>query len=1133
MKKIITLTLSFLSMVSIGQIQENAPWTKSAEQRTTKPILKEISKRAETYFSNVDKFKKASGYKPFKRWQYNWSLFTKPDGSIITKEEHWKAWKQKNVLNTQYKSTDVSNWVPLGPYMNANTYNAANAKQTGQGRINAIAVDPSNPNVFYVGSPAGGIWKSTDAGINWVPLTDELPQIGVSGIAIHPTNSNIIYIATGDDDASDSYAVGVWKSIDGGTTWSNTGTVPGNPNSMNEIYIFPNAPENVIVATSTGVQKSTDGGASWVTKLSGNIIDLKMKPGNSNIWYAVSSSSFYKSTDGGETFTTKTVSGLSGSTRLTMDVTQANSNYVYLVSAGSGSAFNGVYKSTNSGESFTKTTSGDAFGGSNQAWYDLALTVSSTNAEEVYLGVLDIYKSSNGGNSFLRHNQWNNPNTPTYTHADIHFLRFIDGKFFAGTDGGIFMSEDEGDSFVDLTKNLAISQFYRISVSPQNYQSIAGGLQDNGGFGYKNGTWKNYHGGDGMEGIIDPNNQNKYYGFMQYGQNLFISNNAGESLTSSVSAPSGSNGEWVTPLSINKEGELYAGYTQLYKLENNAWVQVSNHSFGGNIDRIEIDPNNNDNIYVSNSSTIYKSTNKGVTFTTIPVFIGVVSSIEISNNNSNIAWVTTNTGVYKSTNITDSNPTFSNITNNLPSESKLIIKHHERSGNNTVYLGTTLGVYYTNDDLTEWVTFDNNLPNTQIRDLAINEEDSKLIAATFGRGLFMSDIPRQLPNTDVRLSSIVKPSEDINCGNEITPEIILKNQGIQDLTNATITYNLDGGTNSTFNWVGNLTSETTETVTLPVLTGLSLGNHTLNVEVTTTNDAYTENNTKSITFSINNNNTNPTSTNSFSNNSDNLLTVTTNITMWERGRINKTLLTAASGDNAYATRLVGNYPDQTTGYLYTNCYDLTNVGTPELKFKMGFDIENEYDYLVVEYSTNLGTDWQILGSASDPNWYTNAATQTSQGTSLPGGQWTGLGESNHPNGGTNATMHDYSYDLAAFTNETSIIFRFKFYTDANTNEEGVVIDDLVIQGTLSTNSFDLLNDIAVYPNPSDNIFNIDWNTNDTLNIKVFDITGKQIFTKRNIQNNSYQLDLSGYAQGIYLLNINMNGKTATQKIVKK
>lgn len=1143
MKNIITLSFSLLSIFAFGQIQENAPWNNGTIQRNTqRPTLQEISNKADAYFNSINVLKKGSGYKPFKRWQYNWSLFTKPDGTIISKDEYWKSWEERNALRSQNRSTDVSNWIPLGPYTNANTYNASNFKQTGQGRVNTVAVDPSNPDTFYVGTPAGGIWKSTDAGVNWTPLTDYLPQIGVSGIAIHPTNSNIIYIATGDDDANDSSAVGVWKSIDGGATWNNTGAIPGNPNSMNEIYIFPNNPETIIVATSTGVQKTTNGGNSWTTKLPGNIVDLKMKPNDPNTWYAVSNSSFFKSTNSGESFTQKTVSGLFGSTRLTMDVTRANNNYIYIVSAGSGSSFNGVYKSTDSGENFTKTNATNAFGGSSQAWYDLALTVSSTNANEVYLGVLDIYKSTNGGNTFFRHNQWNNPNTPTYTHADIHYLRFIDDKFFAGTDGGIFMSENEGDSFVDLTKNLAISQFYRVTVSPENYQAIVGGLQDNGGFGYKNGAWKNYHGADGMEGVVSPNNQNMYYGFMQHGQRLFISDNAGQSITNAVSNPGSEvydnnpntpGGAWVTPLSSNSQGELYAGFNKLYKLQNNSWQVISN-DLGGDLDAIEIDPNNSDNIYVSDGSSFFKSTDRGANFTIITSSLGVIRSIEVSNSDSNILWIVTNNGVYKSVNILDNSPTFNNISNNLPfDESKIVIKHHERSGNNTIYLGTSLGVYYTSDDLTNWVTFDNNLPNTQVRDLAINEEDSKLIAATYGRGIFMSDIPRQLPNTDVRLASITEPNEGINCGNTITPEISIKNQGTQNLTEVSITYNVNNGANSTYNWTGNLVSNETETVVLPTINNLDLGNYTLNVNINTPNDTYAVNNTKSTSFLLNSNNTNPTTVNPFSTDTDNLLTETNNLTVWERGRVTKNSLSASSGDNAYATRLSGNYADDTTGYLYTNCYDLTSVNTPELSFKMGFDIENEFDYLLVEYSTDRGANWQILGSASDPNWYTNSATQTSQGASLPGAQWTGLGENNHPNGGTNATMHDYSYDLAPFTNEASIIFRFKFFTDANTNEEGVVIDDLLINGVLSADSFNLLSNIAIYPNPSDSIFNIDWNTGDALSIKVFDITGKQIFSKRNIQNNSYQLDLSGYAQGIYLLNLNMNGKTATQKIVKK
>ncbi len=641
MRYIITLTFLLFTLITWGQIQENAPWGNDPNiQRRGNLTLKEISTAAENYFSTIDKDKKGSGYKPFKRWEYNWSNFLKSDGTFSTKEDLWKAWGEKKAMNTQsfQRKTDVSNWTPLGPNMNSNTYySATNKKQTGQGRVNAVAVDPSAPNTYYVGTPAGGIWKSIDAGVNWTPLTDELPQIGVSGIAIHPTDSNTIYIATGDDDANNSFSVGVWKSEDGGITWNNTGELQGNPITSHEIYIQPNNPETILVATSTGIQKSTNGGASWSVKLNRNIRDLKMKPGDSKTWYAVTNNFFYRSIDGGDKWTKISLPLAKNSTRLTMDVTKANNSYIYIVSAGAKSAFNGVYKSTDSGLSFTKTLTGDAFGGSTQAWYDLALTVSSFNANIVYIGVLDIFKSTNGGNSFTKINQWFDPSTPSYTHADIHFLRFINGKFFAGTDGGIFVSTDEGVSFTDLTKNLAISQFYKISVSPQNYQAIAGGAQDNGGFGYKNGIWRNYHGGDGMEGLVDFNNQNKYYGFTQYGGSLNITNDSGQNSSRSVQPPNGIKGEWVTPLTTNSEGELYSGYNQLYRLNNDSnWVKVSSHKFSTtfedfsseNIDIIEIDPNNN-NIVATNLDKLYRSTNKGVNFTQLNPNVGIITSIEI------------------------------------------------------------------------------------------------------------------------------------------------------------------------------------------------------------------------------------------------------------------------------------------------------------------------------------------------------------------------------------------------------------------------------------------------------------------------------------------------------------------------
>ncbi len=1138
MKKTITFLLLGLTFSFYGQIQHNAPWTNSDQQRRSSNTLQQISNSAESYFSTIDKDKKGSGYKPFKRWESHWSDYLKADGTIAPASDLWAAWRQKNNMSRRNQNNN-GQWEPLGPYENSNRFAARNFQQTGQGRVNAIAVDPNNSNTYYVGSPAGGIWKSSDAGLNWQPLTDYLPQIGVSGIAVHPNDSNTIYISTGDDDANDSYSVGVWKTTDGGSTWQSTGAIPGNPtSSVNEIYIHPNSPETVLVATSSGVQKTTNGGTSWTTKLNAEIIDIKMKPGDPNTWYALSKTKFYKSSNGGESFNEVAITGLTNSTRMTMDVTIANPNYVYIVSAGNNrSNFNGIYKSTNSGDSFTRTAETNDIFGSTQAWFDLALTVSSTNAETVYVGVLDVWKSTNGGGSFSKINSWSNYNQPSYTHADIHFLRFIDGKFFAGTDGGIYVSTDEGATFTDLTKNIAISQFYKISISQQKINTIAGGLQDNGGFGLTDDKWYNYHGGDGMEGIVDVNNASIFYGFTQFGGSLNVSQDGGKTPSYWVGAPSeetgagDSGGEWITPMSMNSSGELFAGFSQVYKLENRAWTKISNHSFGGDLDNIEIDLNDDNFMLVSNSFSLYRTTDKGSTFSRVNFSGGEIESIEISNTDSNTAWIVASGSIFKSTNIKSAAPTFTNITGNLPSEGKNVVKHHTRSGNNTIYVGTNLGVYYTNDDLSTWETFDNNLPNTKVTDLEINEEDSKLYAATYGRGIFVTDIPKQLPANDVRLISIDAPSNDIiNTSGSIAPKVTIKNQGTQTMTSATISYSFNGGTVKNENWTGSLASEQTTEVTLPT-ENLAIGTYELNVTVEITNDTYSTNNSSRKTFSVNHLNETPTTVNSFEDAEDALLSEND---LWELGSVNKTLLSTPNGQKAYATKLVGNHPDNTKGYLYTKYYNLSNIINPVLRFKMAFDIEQDWDYMIVEYSTDKGINWNTLGSANDANWYNSSATASPPpyNVPLPGNQWTGEGEDSNPLGGTNATSHDYSYDLASLQSETEIVFRFAFHADAATNEEGAVIDDLVIEGTLSSGDIQFLDKVLVSPNPSEGIFNVRWKSEGAnMDFTIFDITGKTIVTKKNIKDNSFNIDLSNFTKGIYLLNLKTNNKIATKKLV--
>ncbi|NNK71989.1 MAG: T9SS type A sorting domain-containing protein [Flavobacteriaceae bacterium] len=1124
MRRLLLILALFTGLSTFGQFNQQAPWMEEFRGRSAdSPIkFKDVVDAFNSYWETRDPDVRGSGYKPFKRWEAYWQHYVGESGYLPTSIDLWNTWIEKEAqANSRNTLADESNWLSIGPTDFANRpFSTANI-----GRVNVIIKDPNNANTLYAGAPAGGIWKSTDAGLSWDQLADDLPQIGVSGIAIDYNDSNTIYIATGDDDAGDSYSVGVFKSTDGGATWNQTGLNPLNsPTDMNDIYIDPNDSNKLWVATNNGVYRTTNAGVSWTNTIgSANIKDIKIKPGDTNTIYAVTSSAFFRSTDGGVSFTAAGTGlpGLSG--RLVIDVTPANPNVVYAVSATTSWGFQGVFKSTDGGSTFTQSANAVNIFESTQAWYDLALAVSQINENEIYVGVLNIWKSINGGNSFSQVNSWFQ-HTASFTHADIHFLRFYDNELYAGTDGGFYKSSNGGTTFTDLTEGMEISQFYRIDVSEQTSTKIAGGTQDNGGFGYSSG-WNNYHGGDGMEGVIDPNNDNLFYGFMQFGQNLFVSTDSGQSGSQAFSGPA--NGNWITPLAVNSESEVYAGYNFLYRFNGSGFDQVSGF-IGGTIDVLEIDPIEPDNMYVAIDNSLHKSLNRGVNFSNVESFPSNITSIEVNNNDSDVVYVTTsglNGGVYRSS---DGGFTFNNITGSLPSVVKLIIKHRADDPLNNLYLGTSIGVYRYDDNLGDWEVFDNNLPNVAVRDLAINVTDEIIVAGTFGRGIWTSPLQTtQLAQDDVKLIAVNSPAaNNFACG-EVTPQIEVKNNGQNTITQIDITYTVDGGPDSNYTWNGSLASEATTLIDLPALT-LGIGEHDLDVSVSVTNDTFPTNNNAGKSFFVNDTGI-AQLVNTFETPEEELITFNEvgGAALFERGVPTGALLnTAVSGTQVYGTNLDGDHTNMTKAYLFSQCYDLNQIVNPVLKFHMAFEIEFDWDLAYVEYTIDGGLNWSLLGSESDPNWY-NSSRFAGDGIAnncynCVGGQWTG----------TNATMTEYSYDLTALNNESEVIFRIVYHSDQAVVEEGIIVDDFFVDGTLSTSEF-TLGSVMIYPNPSNNIFNIKISNIGSYNYTVTDLTGKVVMKVRDIDRINHQLDMSNYSAGLYLLNIETEGRRLTRKLILK
>ena len=658
------------------------------------------------------------------------------------------AWEAKRTFTQENILSDQSNWTSIGPF----DYTQANAQPAGMGRINNMVVDPNNANTWYIGSPGGGVWKTTNAGTTWTPLSDNLPRVGVSAIAVDYNNSNTIYIATGDDDVQDSsWTAGVFKSTNGGITWSLTGldvNLLGNVAHLSEIFIDPSNSNKIICSGSSGVFTSTDAGVTWSQTLAGiNIRDMRLKPGDAQTVYVVSQSEFYRSIDGGVSFTQITSGVPTNTNRMTIDVTPANPNYVYIFSQSATSLWeHGIFRSNNSGQTFsTRDIDTNRLIGNQQVDYNMAIGVSDTNAEELYVGTLDLYRSTDGGSSWFKLNRWDQL-TPTYTHADIHSLRSYNGRMFCTSDGGIYSSVDNGSSFQDHSAGLQIGEFFNVAVAQGNANNISGGLQDNGGFGLGvNGDWRGYHPGDGINTVISATDDNTYYGFIQGGQRLYISNQADGFITYVTKPSNAGTGVWVTPLASDSNGDIFAAWDNLFKLNRttNTWDLVG--ALPGYTDILEIAPSDPMRVVSSGHQNLRVSTDGGATYDFDTNVVGnSIAGIAIHNTNPDIMWITTdgdyaNKGIFKTI---DGGYNWMDITANFPvaTEYPEEVVFQGNDPLNPIYVSTDLGVYRLDDSSPNWQPFMNNLPNANITDLEINLADQSITASSYGRGLWRSSI---------------------------------------------------------------------------------------------------------------------------------------------------------------------------------------------------------------------------------------------------------------------------------------------------------------------------------------------------------------------------------------------------------
>lgn len=382
--------------------------------------------------------------------------------------------------------------------------------------------------------------------------------------------------------------------------------------------------------------------------------------------------------------------------------------------------------------------------------------------------------------------------------------------------------------------------------------------------------------------------------------------------------------------------------------------------------------------------------------------------------------------------------------------------------------------------------------------------------------------------TDVRLVSVTDP--EIHCGlNSFTPSVRVENSGVSnDITSLNVNYTIDGGSQTTFTYNGNIPVGAFEDILLPSIT-MSKGLHIINFSVNVIGDGDISNNRETLRLRVNEIGA-VMDIYDFESVDDELLTYSDGTPqLWSRGLYVQTGsvfdATTLTGE-VYATTLDGDYSQSTRSYLITDCYDLVGVNGPTLQFDMAFDIEQNWDYLYVEYSTNGGRDWNVLGSASDPNWYNSDRTFASSGNtdcfSCIGSQWTG----------TNTAMQQYSYDLSAFNAESSIVFRFVLVTDQSVNREGAIIDNLTVTSVLSVEDVNNSNAFTLYPNPSKGSFKIQAARNlGDVSVTIFDINGRNLYTREVNLSGTVDFNLNNLQSGLYIVKVAGEDFVKSTKII--
>ncbi len=463
---------------------------------------------------------------------------------------------------------------------------------TASGRISVILPHPHDPNVIYIGAAGGGIWKTQDRGITWQPLTDSgISNIASGGLAFDPADPSIIYYGTGENNYCMNclWGHGLFKSTDGGNTWTQIATQNQTSFFISRILIRPDDRNTLIVAGYNGITISTDGGSTWSRPLPNvRITSLVMRSDNPDVLFAgVFNEGLYMSTDGGYTWNPVPELPTDDIRRVEVAISQSNPDIVVFSSTSNG--LHSMYKSTDGGATWTLLDPPEYL--YPLGFYANTIAVHPTNPDVVYAGGRVLIRSMDGGDT------WESINGGYY---DYHYLAFApDGSLYIANDGGLWRIEDPespSPTLTNLNENLGVTQIYHLDANPVDTGLVIIGTQDNGSLMHWRGWGEEWHGiiwADGGDNLWRRDEPSTFYATRQLLGMVRGTWDWEDESFSTVSISGGFSSDrkcWLcSPVEGDVSGEsptIYVGTYRLWKSEDggDTWTAISGDLTSGGYD---------------------------------------------------------------------------------------------------------------------------------------------------------------------------------------------------------------------------------------------------------------------------------------------------------------------------------------------------------------------------------------------------------------------------------------------------------------------------------------------------------------------------------------------------------------------